>query len=339
VSDARAAATDTKSAAKSKRSARTVGELIDRLGELESKPKQATVDAILAQFPKQAPLGTTLKDRLTLAAVLARLDPSWAARATLVITGRPENAKTSTATLGHVLATQAREVADYPTTDGQSVTQWAAWAASPESIVIDQMPWIGIAAVWPDRDQPWAAEAVGLVFEGGLLRLTRRSQNAPDVMLEELVDDRRRSAAVRGVRWLLQPWRESLTVSLEQADTAHRELNTEQRRAGRLEAELDAARSELDELRPYVAELEQSRDAARHEARQAEEARVRDLGQAHGRAAGEQSRITSTYGRELVQLAADADDYLDRTSPNVIAARSRIDDIRELAERLLREGT
>lgn len=318
---------------------KSASEIIDRLAALATPGKKVGSAAIHRLFRTKTRMPTSESERTALGEQLRRLDPTWEVRAAIVTHAYPELADGSTATLGHELTVEARETSRYPGSglaDSAEVKRWVdeLWRGTtrPGGRV---MPWIALAALWPERHLPTMARAMGDLLTWPIASPKSSKSSPIEQLAYDLTDAPKGERLLREVNAILQPAAESASriSHLEsELDAALRRSASTRMEVGNLEAEVSRLREALRDAEVRAGDAEQRLTSGLSEAE-------RRLVEASGRASQAHARTVTTFGPEVVSLANDIEMFLDRDVPNVQGAIRKAKALVELGQRLEAQGS
>lgn len=323
---------------KSRPRPRSAAEIIDRLATSLVPGRKPSTSSLVRLFRTKVRMPTSEQERLALREHLARLDPTWAARAAIVTHALPELVPGSTATVAHELTAEARDLARYPesgVTDIGGIERWLAamWVehARPGGRF---MPWIALVSMWPDRHLPGFSRALGILLGGPMVFPKSKLPPPIERLGASICDAPRGTQRAEEVHELLKP----ISQGAERITHLEAELAAAARRSASARMEVEALTGELTQLKDQLAA--ERRRAAESERRAAEtftqgEQRIAET---EGRAIQRQAKTAQTFGPELRSLAADILMYLDREVPNAEGARRRAQELIDLGSRLEAEG-
>jgi len=313
---------------------KSVSEIIDRLERLAGTGQKVPPVRVVGCFPGRLAFPTTADERERLRALLDRLDPSWAARLTIVAAGLPEHQPGSTATLATKVATDARAITAYPDSTDADVAHWAEdLIASDRSTKTSIRQ--GLIALWPDRSRNEAAAAMSLLvgcWPG------RSGAEAPllhaDMPYRWLADQVLGARAAESLRWLLHPNVERAKAAESERKVLHDQLVALARHSTGQRDELMQLRADLRDATSRAETAESMAVDAQEKADELDDRRRREVRETAGRARDRLMVMAQDYARDFERFAVDIREYLDRSNPNVTAAMARADEIAELARRL-----
>lgn len=318
---------------------KSASEIIDRLAAPTRPGKKVTLPAIRRLFRTKTRMPTSESERTALCEHLRRVDQTWEVRAGIVTHGYPELAQGSTATLGHALTVEAREVTAYPTTglaDPSAITRWidGLWRGTtrPGGRV---MPWIALVALWPDRHLPTFGSAISNLLSGPIAIRTPSKSSPIEQLACDLTDPPKGERLLGEVNAILQPMAASAAriTSLESdLDAALKRNASSRMEVGELEIEVARMREALRETEFRASDAERRLTSGLSEAE-------RRLMETSGRASQAHARTATTFGPEVVSHANDIEMFLDRDVPNVQGAIRKAKALVELGKRLEAEGS
>jgi hypothetical protein len=313
------------------RAPKSVPEIVDRLRALESRKGTPGPAAVVAAFPKRGRILTTPDERQHLADLLATLDPSWLARASITVRGVPEGLTESSSTLGSVLAGRARAESAYPA--DRDLARWAESldATGPKA---RHSPWLYLVAVWPDRDSDGAPLVITSTLVSAAIGATATDPRVIDELCTWLADPRRGRVRSAALQRLIAPLALQVNDCREKLASHDETLRLYSTRAAALQDDVTRLDAYVGSLTAQLADARAQASLAESKASAAEERRRRHVQQTEGVAAQQRFRIVRDYSRGIRDITGDAIDYLDRDRPNVDGALRKLRELSLVAESL-----
>jgi hypothetical protein len=192
------------------------------------------------------------------------------------------------------------------------------------------MPWIGLAAAFPDRDLPMFATLLSALLNGPVKPTGAKLEPSLHRLAKSIADPPRGARLAESIYDVLQPW----VVRANELDAMRVDRDQAVQRSAAARIENERLEAELAGAAERSLELAAQASAATEAATETRSESERRLAEASGRAQQERARTAQRYGPEIRALASDVLMYLDRVEPNVEGAMRRARELAELGDRL-----